>query len=557
MGFNYVTNIEQCAINLPQMINVGLLYYAHIPTAVIALFFGFFVLFKNKKDLSAKILFAISATFSVWVILNLIAWVSYDSRNIMFAWAPLGIFETLFFVFSLYFVYVFIDKKDISFAKKTILGILILPGILLAATKINLSGFNLLNCEAVETKYIFVYDNIVEALLSLWIIVIFVKRYLKAQREHRKEILLLAVGIILFLLSFFVASYIAYAINMYSLEVYGLFGMTIFMGFLAYLVVKFKAFSIKLMGAQVLVAALWVGIGAQFFFIQNPTNKVLNAITFCLALGFGYFLVRSVKLEVRRKDELESLSTQLAAANDKLHQLDKAKSEFISIASHQLRTPLTSIKGFTSLLLEGTYGQIPETQKTALEKVYISNERLIHLVEDLLNVSRMEAGKMEFDFQDAQVEDLAKEAVDALELSAKGKGLYLDYRPPAVPLPALKLDVNKIKEVISNMIDNAVKYTQKGGISVQIARANYWDKVQKNVVRIVVSDTGMGMDKSELDMIFNKFQRGRETSHYHTDGTGLGMYIGKKIVEAHHGRIWAESEGKGKGSKFILELPVG
>ncbi|MDI6778066.1 MAG: HAMP domain-containing sensor histidine kinase [Patescibacteria group bacterium] len=331
------------------------------------------------------------------------------------------------------------------------------------------------------------------------------------------------------------------------------------MGFLAYLMVKFEAFRIKIISTQALIFALIVLIGSLFFVLDLFTIRIITGITLILTIVLGYILVRSVKLEVQRKEELEKISTQLAAANDKLHQLDKAKSEFISIASHQLRTPLTAIKGFVSLLLEGTYGAVPETQKPALEKVYISNERLVQLVEDLLNISRMDAGRMEFDFQEAQIEDLVQEAVDTLELSAKNKNLYLHWGKPAPFMPKVKIDVTKIKEVISNMIDNAIKYTQKGGVTVRAEKGSFFDhdsREQKTVVRIIVSDTGIGMDQEEIDMIFNKFQRGREVTHYHTDGTGLGMYIGKKVVEAHHGKIWAESDGKGKGSRFILELPV-
>jgi len=126
--------------------------------------------------------------------------------------------------------------------------------------------------------------------------------------------------------------------------------------------------------------------------------------------------------------------------------------------------------------------------------------------------------------------------------------------------PKVKIDITKAKEVISNMVDNAIKYTQKGGVSVKVEKTAEWDsdaKNHKSAIRVVVSDTGIGMDEEELGMIFEKFQRGKQVSHYHTDGTGLGMFIGKKIVAEHKGKIWAESDGKGKGSRFILELPVG
>jgi signal transduction histidine kinase len=337
------------------------------------------------------------------------------------------------------------------------------------------------------------------------------------------------------------------------------YGMILFLGIIAYTITKYYLFNIKLIATQTLTVAIWVLIGSQYFFADSLANYILTTITLLLSVIFGYMLVRSVKLEVQRKEELENLSTQLAAANDKLHVLDRAKSEFISIASHQLRTPLTSIKGFGSLLLEGTYGQVPETQRNALEKIYIANERLIQLVEDLLNISRIEAGRMEFDFQVAQIEDLVDEAVKTLELSAKARGLYLDWKKPIKPTSKIKVDITKIKEVVSNMIDNAIKYTQKGGVTARVEQGSFYDhnaKSQKTVARVIVSDTGIGMDKEELEMIFNKFERGKEVSHYHTDGTGLGMYIGKKVVAVHKGRIWAESPGKGQGSRFILELPV-
>jgi signal transduction histidine kinase len=337
----------------------------------------------------------------------------------------------------------------------------------------------------------------------------------------------------------------------------------IFLGLIVYAITRYKLFNIKLIATQVLVVALVILIGSQLFFIQNTTNKILTGITLALSLGFGYMLVKSVRLEVkqreeiqelyeqeaRRKAEIQKLADSLSVANDRLHQLDKAKSEFISIASHQLRTPPTSIKGFGSLLLEGTYGKLNDGQKSAIEKIIISNERQLALIEDLLNISRIEAGRMEFDFQEAQIEDLIEEAVKTLELSAKAKNLYLHWQKPEKPLPKLKIDITKIKEVVSNMVDNAIKYTQEGGVTVRAENDG-------THIRVLVSDTGIGMDQEEIDMIFKKFQRGKQDARYHTEGTGLGMYIGKKIVAAHKGRIWAESGGKGQGSRFILELPV-
>jgi signal transduction histidine kinase len=323
-------------------------------------------------------------------------------------------------------------------------------------------------------------------------------------------------------------------------------------------IIRYKWMNVKIVTSQLLITCLWVLIAVQYLLMEKTETKLVSLATFIVSLIIGFISIKSINLEIQRKDELENLSNQLSEANDKLHALDRAKSEFISIASHQLRTPLTSIKGFVSLLLEGTYGVVDDIKKAALEKVYISNERLIQLVEDLLNISRIEAGRMEFDFQEAQIEDLVVEVVNTLELAAKAKDLYLNYQKPEEPMPKIKIDITKIKEVISNMVDNSIKYTQKGGVTVRITD-HLTPKEEGGfgkVIQVIVSDTGIGMDAEDLQMIFEKFQRGKQVSHYHTDGTGLGMYIGKKVVDVHKGRLWAESDGKNKGSRFILELPV-
>lgn len=559
MEYNLLTNIESCYTEIP-----SLLYYSHIPPAIIVLLFGFFVLIKNKENkLSGILLFLISIIFSFWALLDVMLWRTYSSITMMSLWSLFGMLYVLIYILGLYFVYVMIDKKDISINKKYILSALLLPIIFLTSTKYNLNVFDVVNCEPLESQYFNSYQYLVGIIALIWIIVLVYLRHKKAERDSKKQVLLIGLGILSFLIAFSWSEIIGSLTKKWEVTQYGLFGMPVFMAFLAYLIVRYKAFNIKLIATQALIAALIIGIGSQFFFIQNQTNIILNGITLILVLGFGYMLVRSVKLEIKqrealeiankeiseRKEELQKISDSLSIANDKLHQLDKAKSEFISIASHQLRTPPTSIKGFGSLILEGTYGEISDPVRKAVEKMYISNERQLHLVEDLLNISRIEAGRMEFAFQPEQIENLVNEAVMTLELSAKNNNLYLQWQKPQTPLPKLNIDATKIKEVISNMVDNAVKYTKKGGVTV---RAESDDQS----VRIIVSDTGIGMDKEELENIFEKFRRGKDVSRHNTNGTGLGMFIAKKVTDAHKGKIWAESDGQGKGSRFILELPI-
>ncbi|HHX58565.1 MAG TPA: hypothetical protein GX706_02260 [Candidatus Moranbacteria bacterium] len=266
---------------------------------------------------------------------------------------------------------------------------------------------------------------------------------------------------------------------------------------------------------------------------------------------FNQQLERRVKLRTKQlnkaNEELEAVNEKLHKSNAKLRKLDKAKTEFLSIASHQLRTPLSSTKGFLSLLLDGTYGKIPSKSKRALEKIYISNERLITLVEDLLNISRIEAGHLTFNFKKESLEELAQEVFESMTLAAKNAGLVFEKNFPDKPLPAIYFDRSKVREVISNFIDNAIKYTKEGKVSVIIEET-------RSKVRLIVQDTGMGIGKDDLEGIFEKFRRGERGGRVNSDGAGLGLYVCRKILDAHEGRVWAESKGLGRGSRFIIEF---
>jgi len=264
---------------------------------------------------------------------------------------------------------------------------------------------------------------------------------------------------------------------------------------------------------------------------------------------------RRLRMEIRSAiGEIEHSNNDLVQANlklvrayEKLHKLDRAKSEFLSIASHQLRTPLTSIKGFTSLLLEGTYGELSKSVETVLGKIFTSNERLIHLVADLLNISRIESGRFVFDLKGNDIQPLLEEIVDSFIVPAKNKKLKLEYKPPKKDIPSFVFDKNKMQELLSNLIDNSIKYTKKGFIKVSL-------KAENKKVLIKIKDSGMGISKGETDYIFDKFQRGKGVTQVYTEGVGLGLYVCRKVIEAHRGRIWAESAGVGKGSTFFVEL---
>jgi len=255
------------------------------------------------------------------------------------------------------------------------------------------------------------------------------------------------------------------------------------------------------------------------------------------------------KFNKKLEDEVEKATKELKEAYEELQKLDKAKSEFVSIASHQLRTPLTAIKGYISMMLEKVYGNPPQKMKDPLKNIYASNERLIKLVNDLLNVSRIEAGRIEIKKESFSLEEVTISIIKELKNLAENKNIYLKLAKHKKTLSNVFADKDKIRQAIANIIDNAIHYTDKGGITVEI-------KENKNNLQIAIKDTGEGMTKTEIISLFESFSRGKAGTKLWTEGTGLGLYVTKKLITLNEGKVWAESEGKNKGSTFYIELPI-
>ncbi|MFA6322976.1 MAG: ATP-binding protein [Candidatus Buchananbacteria bacterium] len=252
---------------------------------------------------------------------------------------------------------------------------------------------------------------------------------------------------------------------------------------------------------------------------------------------------------IKLDEEVKKKTTELRKANDELKQLDEAKSEFISIASHQLRTPLTIIKGYISMMQEGSFGKLSPVIDANLSKVYQANERLIKLVENLLDISRIESGRQDFKMTKIHLEEMAQVVVDNLKGNAKEKKLKLIFHKPTHATPEVMADEGKIHEVMMNFVDNSIKYTKEGKVEVFVTLEN-------GLVTFCVKDTGMGIKPEVMTVLFQKFSRGEGSFRAHTEGLGLGLYVARMMIDAHKGKIWAESDGENKGSKFCFSLPV-
>ncbi|HAE36863.1 MAG: PAS/PAC sensor signal transduction histidine kinase [Candidatus Nomurabacteria bacterium GW2011_GWF2_35_66] len=526
----------------------SLIYYSHFIALLLALIVGVYVFIVDKKSLVNRLLFFIMIAFSIWVLLDLVLWANEKNYLIMFFWSLILLVEPLIYALSVYFIDVFIEGKDISFKKKVGIFSLLLPIIILLPTKLSLVGFNLMNCyrEPIEGFIATYYVYFIEILYIFWIMFFIFKKYKQAKSDNKKQIFFIAFGVILFLLSFASGNIIGSITDNWTLAQIGLFSMPIFAGFIGYMIVRFKTFNVKLLGAEALVFALGFMVTAMLFVrrIENVKGVVIATLVFVIILG--YILIKSVKKEVMQREQLQILTEQLFDANEKLKGLDKLKTEFVSLASHQLRSPLTAIKGYTSMLIDGDYGEINKEAKGTIERILESSNNLTKVVEDLLNVSKIESGGMKYEMAPFDLNEIASSMAKDLSITAEKKGLKLNFLSEGAADCIIKGDKEKLRQVVLNFIDNSIKYTKTGEINVKVEKVN-------NKVIFSVKDTGMGMTPEIKETLFQKFARG-DGARMNTSGSGLGLYLTKEIAEAHGGRVYVESEGMGKGSTFFMEL---
>lgn len=256
--------------------------------------------------------------------------------------------------------------------------------------------------------------------------------------------------------------------------------------------------------------------------------------------------VRDINATLNQR--IEDATKELRTSNAQLQRLDAAKDEFVSMASHQLRTPLTSVKGYLSMVLEGDVGKLTTAQRKVLNEAFISSERMVHLINDFLNVSRIQTGKFILERRAVDLSKMVNQEVDSLQTTAHVHNLKLKYRQPS-HFPILYVDENKLRQVLMNFIDNAIYYSHEGTtIDIKL------EAVEGDVV-LTVHDTGIGVPKSEQAHLFSKFFRATNARKQRPDGTGVGLFLAKKVIDAHGGSMVFESV-EGEGSTFGFRLPI-
>jgi two-component system sensor histidine kinase GlrK len=295
---------------------------------------------------------------------------------------------------------------------------------------------------------------------------------------------------------------------------------------------------------SITAASLLLGIVLAVFITRSITVPLFEMKKKTKEIAAGVF---KADLEFNSPPEIAELAADFNLMSTKLRKVEKMKSDFFSLMSHELRTPLTSIKEGTNMFLEGVGGDVTKKQEKLLRIISEESNRLITLVNSLLDLSKMEAGMLAYNFTEASLVPLIHKAVN--EVLPLAESRKISIHKFVDELPVMKLDPERVLQVLRNLIGNALKFTPPGG-AVSISA-----RLKQNMVEVSVADTGEGIPKDQLKMVFDKFQQVNFPGADKSAGTGLGLAIVKHVIQKHGGTVWVESV-LGKGSIFFFALPV-
>jgi len=282
-----------------------------------------------------------------------------------------------------------------------------------------------------------------------------------------------------------------------------------------------------------------------FLLARSISREIKQLIEGTKIVGRGNLSFRFAR---KNKDEFGQLASSFNKMTEQLQGLDQAKDEFLALASHELRTPMTAIKGLISMIMQGDYGVLPEKLKRPLINISTSTERQIHLINDLLNVSRLQTGKVDVTLTDFSIGIVMREIIESLRPLAEQKKIKLTVT--VAPKVTIHADSNWVKQILNNLIGNALKFTDKGKVAISY-------KIEPDRLLIMVTDTGIGIEENDQRKLFRKFQQLSSDTSGKPTGSGLGLYISREIARNMGGDVWVEKSTLGQGSSFIFAIPKG
>lgn len=537
-------NINFSLINL-DLLSVG------ITIAAITLL-GFIVYVSNTKSITSIFFLAFCIATILWSSFNYISYHVTDPDFKLHFWRAV-IFLGFWQAFTFFnFLYVF-PKEKVVFPRWYIF--ILTPYIVVVSLwtlfgKFVFSGVGNLaindSSELVVEKGIIVF-GLTGGVLVLSGFIFLIKRIIKAKRGDRRPyaLILLGTGITFFLLFIF---------NLILPTVFGIIRfiplgavtMLPFAIFTSYAIFKHKTFKVRHLGPSLMAFFLCTSTFVEIVFAENYGQLILRSGIFLFVLLISIQFVKNIFM-------LEHITERLEDANDKLKSLDKLKSEFISLVSHQLRSPLTVIKGYASTLSDGVVGELTEKQKDIVRHIYVSSTGLASVVEDFLSVTKIEQGGMKYIFTSTDIRQIVLDLVSDMKMPASMRHLEFSSDIDMEGSFVIEADGTKLKQVFLNLIDNSIKYTKEGFVKISLKREFGDNGIP--IVRFSVSDSGVGISEEMIPKLFQKFGRG-QGAMLDGGGSGLGLYLAYEITKAHRGSIVVDSDGLGKGSTFSVILAV-
>jgi len=512
---------------------------------------GFTTYFSNRKSITNRTFALFSIVVASWGLLNYINYQSDNQTLVLWTFRLIMFFSTwyTFMLFRLSYVFPNETKKFSNNYKFIVLPVTIITSIITLTKYVFPSIAELAPVgqvsKTVVSGGIYLFTGVVVSLVigSIYMLIRKIKEHIGTEKTQIKFFLF---GITFTFFLHIVFNLILPGIFLYVrfIPLGAIFTFPL-IAFTAYAIFKHHLLNVKVITTEILTFVLAVITLFEVVISKDQGTLIFRAGIFTLVLYFGILLIKSVIKEVQQREELAKINIELRKAKLELEKLSQFKSQMLRLASHQIKAPLATIKGFASIIIEGLYGPVSDKVKETVVKMKNSSDELINLINDLLDLGKIEQGKMDYKFESIKLKDLVQSVVDGLRVQADTKKLQLTFN--STTEGSVSADSQKLKQVLQNLTENAIKFTLQGFVKVEVTTDN-------DSLIFSVSDSGPGIAASRMPKLFDQELVRDERPEYKNQSTGTGLYIAKKIVTDHGGTIWAESAGENKGSSFYVKL---
>jgi len=513
------------------------------------------VYFAGRKNKVNQLFSVLTFFILIWVTLGYISNFP-DQIHYALLWKRL-IFSTvsLFFISAYFFSVYFPQKKQIIYSiviDKIVVGtgailffISLLTDLIIKDVQLKEWGTDVILGKGIYIFYILTF------FLTFLVLFNLLKKYFILTKPEKLRIQYFLIGILIFAFANLIFNVIFPTfLNTFQYNWVGNYSTIFLLAFTAYAIVKQELFGIRVVLTSIFVSLIAILLLFDILFLTSEVlHQLFKSLILVIFLYFGYSLIKSVLNEIERRKQLEKLTLKLEKVNVRLKKLLEMKEEFLHITSHQLRTPLTAIRGMVSMWCEGDFKKLSQAKKDEIKKrIYLSTERLNNITNDMIDAMELEGGRLKHDFRPVSLVRIIQETIETFKTNFDKNNLYINFKHPKY-LPEIQGEESYLRQVFMNLIDNAQKYTSKGGVEINLKKEN-------NFLVCEITDTGIGISEEDKERLFKKFSRGQRAEQLHTSGTGLGLFIVKKIIEEHNGKIFVFSEGENKGTTFKVCLPI-